>query len=207
MRNADDYLPLLELELERAAEENFDLVLYNAGMDPHEDCGIGGLPGITSDVIRLRERMVFDWARARGIPVAFVLAGGYTGLDMWDERLAALHQMTVAAATQGRMPDMEAIEKNPPVRVLPRGYERADTQEFDSEGFQHSLWEGFEAEAAHELAEDLGLHAEPWDDYAADDEYVEEPEVPVYRSIHELPQEFFEIENDELRAQYPEFFE
>lgn len=210
VRDAEDYLPLLEIELERAAEENFDLVIYNAGMDPHEDCGIGGLSGITSDVIRLRERMVFDWARARGIPIAFVLAGGYTGADMWDARLAALHQMTVAAAIQGRMPDMEAIEKNPPVRVFPRGFmkmEAEDTGEFDSETLQQHLWEDLESEAARELAADLGVHTEPWNDYATDDEYVEDSEVPVYRSLHELPQEFFEIDNDDLRAQYPEFFE
>jgi len=193
-RDAEDYLPLLELELERAAEENFDLVIYNAGMDPHEDCMIGGLSGITSDVIRLRERMVFDWARARGIPVAFVLAGGYTGRDMWDKRLTALHQMTVAAAIQGRMPDMEAIEADPPTYV----YEAEvvdDTEEL--------YWGGG------------SYPKEPWDSYEADDElmdeldrgFVEDSELPEYRSIHELPQEFFEVGNDELRALYPEFFE
>jgi acetoin utilization deacetylase AcuC-like enzyme len=209
VRDADDYLPLLELELERAAEEGFDLVLYNAGMDPHEDCGIGGLDGITSDIIRLRERMVFDWARARGIPVAFVLAGGYTGYRLWEEKLTALHQMTVAAATQGKMPDMEEIEENAPEQpeFVWRGQDEDDTEEFDTRAFQERFWDGLNEEAARELATDLGLNAEPWDDYAADDEAEDEPELPVYRSIHELPQEFFEIDNDELRAQYPEFFE
>lgn len=213
VRDADDYLPLLELELERAAEIGFDLVLYNAGMDPHEDCGVGGLNGITSDVIRLRERMVFDWARARGIPVAFVLAGGYTGLDLWEEKLTALHQMTVAAATQGKMPNMEEIEENAPERDYSWWKTGEEVEAVDavssefSERFQQTLWEGLEAEAARELASDLGLHAEPWDDYAADDEVLDEPELPVYKSIHEFPQEFFEIDNDELRAQYPEFFQ
>jgi acetoin utilization deacetylase AcuC-like enzyme len=210
VRDADDYLPLLELELERAAEEGFDLVLYNAGMDPHEDCGVGGLNGITSDIIRLRERMVFDWARARGIPVAFVLAGGYTGYDLWEEKLTALHQMTVAAATQGRMPDMEEIEANAPERpkfTWTRYDGDDDEGEFSTEGFQTRFWDGINDEAARELATDLGLNAEPWDDYAAEDEFVEEPELPEYKSIHELPQEFFEIDNDELRAQYPQFFE
>jgi acetoin utilization deacetylase AcuC-like enzyme len=205
VRDPEDYLPLLELELERAAEEDFDLVLYNAGMDPHEDCNIGGLTGITSDVIRLRERMVFDWARARGIPVAFVLAGGYTGGDMWDERLTALHQMTVAAATQGRMPDMKAIEANAPKRVWDV-VEYDEYDEYDTDAVNHEMWEEFEREAAHELVHDLGLHAEPWDDYAAEDDFQGESGVKEYKSIHELPQEFFEIDNDELRAQYPEFF-
>ena len=210
VNDAEDYLPLLELELERAAEEDFDLVLYNAGMDPHEDCNTGGLKGITSDIIRLRERMVFDWARARGIPVAFVLAGGYTGYDLWEEKLTALHQMTVAAATQGRMPDMEEIEANAPERpefTWTRTDDTDDTGEFSSEGFQTKFWDGLNDEVAQELATDLGLNAEPWDDYAADDEFVEKPELPEYKSIHELPQEFFEIDNDDLRAQYPQFFE
>ena len=210
VHDAEDYLPLLEIELERAAEEGFDLVLYNAGMDPHEDCGVGGLKGITSDVIRLRERMVFDWARARGIPVAFVLAGGYTGTGLWEEKLTALHQMTVAAATQGRMPDMAEIEANAPERAFSWKSDDGDTGNFDVEAFQGQFWERLNSEAAQGLATDLGLNAEPWDNYAADDEVVEEPELPVlpvYKSIHELPQEFFEIGNEELRAQYPEFFE
>lgn len=201
IRHAQDYLPILELELERAAEIGFDLVIYNSGMDPHEDCNIGGLPGISSDIIRLRERMVFDWARARGIPVAFVLAGGYTGGDMWDERLTALHQMTVAAATQGKMPDMEAIEGDRVYRAEVVGFE-------DPESLQEELWEEFNREAAHELSRDRTADVEPWGAYAADGGYYgEEPEVKEYKSIHELPQEFFEIGNEDLRAQYPEFFE
>ena len=195
----EDYLPLLELELERASEIGFDLVLYNSGMDPHEDCNIGGLTGITSDVIRLRERMVFDWARARNIPIAFVLAGGYTGTDMWDERLTALHQMTIAAATQGKMPCIGKIEANRPKRVyIPEVVEHEDTDRL-----QEDFWEDLNREAAREL----GLYAEPWDDYAVEDDFQGENGVKEYKSIHELPQEFFEIGNEDLRAQYPEFFE
>jgi len=211
VRDPEDYLPLLEIELERAAEEGFDLVLYNAGMDPHEDCGCGGLNGITSDIIRLRERMVFDWARARGIPVAFVLAGGYTGYDLWEEKLTALHQMTVAAATQGRMPDMEKIEEDAPKRPARPEFtwtagDYEDDGEFSTAVFQEDFWDGLEDGADRKSAVTLGLNAEPWDDYATDDEVLDEPDLPVYKSIHELPQEFFEIDNDELRAQYPEFF-
>ncbi len=56
--------------------QSFDLCIYNAGMDPHEDCAIGGRSGITGDVLAARETMVFEWCRRRGLPVAFVLAGG-----------------------------------------------------------------------------------------------------------------------------------
>lgn len=100
---ADAYLPAIEEELEHAKHEiRPDLVLYNAGMDPHEDSG--GLTGITTEVLRVRERMVFDWARANGFPIAFVLAGGYTSSWMSPRRLAALHTMTVAAAAGAKMP-------------------------------------------------------------------------------------------------------
>ena len=57
----------------------FGLVLYNAGMDPFEGCDVGGLEGITRDVLAEREDAVFAWCRSAGLPVAFVLAGGYTG--------------------------------------------------------------------------------------------------------------------------------
>lgn len=194
---AEDYLPLLELELERAAEIGFDLVIYNAGMDPHEDCGVGGLAGITSDVIRLRERMVFDWARARNIPIAFVLAGGYTGHSLWEEKLTALHQMTIAAATQGKMPDMKAIEANrpkPDYELISRSSLTVDDLVFD----QNEFWKDLVDEAQQEL----GLDSDPWEEDDGYDQGVRE-----YKSIHDLPQEFFEIDNEELRAQYPEFFE
>ena len=83
------------------AEEPFDLVIYNAGMDPHEESAIGGLAGITTSVIAERERLVFEWARQRGVGVAFTLAGGYTGGRLDRERLVELHRLTIAAAVQG----------------------------------------------------------------------------------------------------------
>jgi hypothetical protein len=38
------------------------------------------------------------WARAQAVPVAFVLAGGYTGPRLSREELVALHRLTVRAA-------------------------------------------------------------------------------------------------------------
>jgi len=191
IHDARDYLDILELELDRASDLGFDLVLYNAGMDPHEDCGIGGLPGITSKVIQEREEMVFSWARRQRIPIAFVLAGGYTGGRMWEERLSALHALTVAAATGGEMPDLEAIEEDAPQLQV---WEDAEDEE------------EFSRQVTLELAEDLGLYAEPWDGYN-DDIVGEEGEERRYKSIHDLPQEFFHLDRDDLREQYPEFFE
>ena len=76
--------------------ERFDLVLYNAGMDPWEGSYIGGLRGITEEMLAERDAMVFEWARTFKSPVAFVFAGGY-GPD-----IARLHAGTVMAALNGQ---------------------------------------------------------------------------------------------------------
>jgi len=75
-------------------ERSFDLVLYNAGMDPWEGSGVGGLEGITAEMLAERDAMVFEWARTFKSPVAFVFAGGYGDLDA----IAALHAGTVRLA-------------------------------------------------------------------------------------------------------------
>lgn len=94
------YLPAVEAGLAalKAAGPAFDLCLYNAGMDPYESCPIGGLPGITRRILAARETRVFTWCRARRIPIAFVLAGGYVGPDFPVADLVALHRLTLEAA-------------------------------------------------------------------------------------------------------------
>lgn len=77
-----------------------DLCIYNAGMDPHEDCDTGGAVGIDEEILRRREHMVFEWCASLEIPVAFVLAGGYTGARMSESDLVNLHLLTVTAARQ-----------------------------------------------------------------------------------------------------------
>jgi acetoin utilization deacetylase AcuC-like enzyme len=99
LTNADDYLPLLARRLREIEGEPFDLCLYNAGMDPHEDCPVGGLPGMTAARIAERERMVFGWCRQRALPVAFVLAGGYIGPRLDRQGLVGLHYSTLLAAS------------------------------------------------------------------------------------------------------------
>lgn len=98
--NAADYLPRVAARLaalERAAPA-FALCLYNAGMDPHEGCAIGGLPSVTAEVLAQRERLIFAWCRRRGIPIAFVLAGGYSGPALPERALVDLHRLTMRAA-------------------------------------------------------------------------------------------------------------
>jgi acetoin utilization deacetylase AcuC-like enzyme len=95
----EDYLPTIASLLE-GATGSWDLVLYNAGMDPHEGSAIGGLRGVTTEMLAERERVVFAWARRRGVPVAFVLAGGYAGARLSRESLAGLHRLTISAASE-----------------------------------------------------------------------------------------------------------
>jgi len=100
MADGRDYLAVIERELNAVqAPSGIDLVLYNAGMDPHENAG--GVRGITTSVINERERMVFEWAASQGVPVAWVLAGGYT-VGMQMEELAELHLLTARVATEPR---------------------------------------------------------------------------------------------------------
>ena len=78
--------------------QSFDVLIYNAGMDPHEDCRIGGVSGITTNTLRQREEIVFQWANENGIPVAYVFAGGYQGGRLTAADVVALHRITVSAA-------------------------------------------------------------------------------------------------------------
>ena len=53
-----------------------DLVLYQAGVDPHADDRLGRL-ALTDAGLAARDTMVVQEARQRGIPVASALGGGY----------------------------------------------------------------------------------------------------------------------------------
>ena len=76
---ADDaeYLSALEVGLDKSlAEFQPDLILYLAGADPYCEDQLGGL-GLTREGLEKRDRLVFQKARAKKIPVAVTLAGGY----------------------------------------------------------------------------------------------------------------------------------
>ena len=61
---------------------------------------MGGLSGITQEMLDKRERMVFDWCRVRRLPIAFALAGGYIGRCLDERGLVDLHRLTLSAAAQ-----------------------------------------------------------------------------------------------------------
>ncbi|MCD9624210.1 hypothetical protein [Rhabdothermincola salaria] len=74
-----------------------DLVLYNAGVDPHERCSTGGLGGVTTQMLAERDALVAAWCRLNDIAVAGVLAGGYTGPRLSSADVVGLHRQTIAA--------------------------------------------------------------------------------------------------------------
>ncbi len=53
-----------------------DLIFYVGGADPYREDQLGGL-ALTIEGLQKRDRLVFERARRRGIPVAATLAGGY----------------------------------------------------------------------------------------------------------------------------------
>jgi len=53
-----------------------DLIFYVGGADPFREDQLGGL-ALTIEGLQKRDKLVFDHARRRGIPVASTLAGGY----------------------------------------------------------------------------------------------------------------------------------
>ena len=95
-----DYISDCSAALDSVGDQPFDLAIYNAGMDVHEDCRIGGRAGVTDDVVAERESLVFKYCRDHHWPVAFVLAGGYAGGRLSEEHLVDLHRLTIAEAAR-----------------------------------------------------------------------------------------------------------
>jgi acetoin utilization deacetylase AcuC-like enzyme len=89
------YLAIIERHLEAAIDRaQPDVLLYQAGADPYREDPYSPLD-VGLDDLYARDRYVFDVARKKGLPVAWVLAGGYTK-DV--SKVVAVHVGTVKAA-------------------------------------------------------------------------------------------------------------
>ena len=55
----------------------WDIVFYNAGVDPHADDRLGRL-SLSDNGLRARDRLMIGHFRERGIPVCGVIGGGYS---------------------------------------------------------------------------------------------------------------------------------
>ncbi|QUT07403.1 histone deacetylase [Sphingobium phenoxybenzoativorans] len=73
----EEYLEILDQHLPRMIDDgNPGLILYQAGVDPHRDDKLGRL-SLSDEGLHIRDSLVASVARARGIPLASVLGGGY----------------------------------------------------------------------------------------------------------------------------------
>ena len=91
--SANEYLDAVKQALKHI--DGVDALIYNAGMDPFEDCMTGGMPGITREVLAERERLVAQWCEDTQTPAMFVLAGGYGGKNLDLDGVARLHLPTI----------------------------------------------------------------------------------------------------------------
>ena len=93
VNSANEYLDAVKQALKHI--DGVDALIYNAGMDPFEDCMTGGMPGITRVVLAERERLVAQWCEDTQTPAMFVLAGGYGGKNLDLDGVARLHLPTI----------------------------------------------------------------------------------------------------------------
>ena len=73
-----------------------DLLFYVAGADPYREDQLGGL-ALSMEGLKRRDRMVFETALSRSVPVAVVLAGGYA---RDTEDTVTIHCNTAKAARE-----------------------------------------------------------------------------------------------------------
>jgi len=72
-RWADDFMARIPEFVEEMRD--CDVILYQAGADPHINDPLGGF--LTTQQLRERDKIVFETANKLGVPIAWNLAGGY----------------------------------------------------------------------------------------------------------------------------------
>ena len=93
----DGYLAALGEGLDKSlADFQPELLVYVAGADPYREDQLGGLR-LTVEGLEKRDRLVFEKARAKKIPVAVTLAGGYA---RHVEDTVTIHTNTVRVAKE-----------------------------------------------------------------------------------------------------------
>jgi acetoin utilization deacetylase AcuC-like enzyme len=93
----DEYLAWLDNALSSGLRQFApELLCYIAGADPYREDQLGGL-SLTIKGLKKRDELVFNVARARGIPVMVTYAGGYARNV---EDTVTIHSNTVIAAKE-----------------------------------------------------------------------------------------------------------
>ncbi|MEP1931566.1 MAG: histone deacetylase [Roseibium sp.] len=96
----DVYLEILNRTLpDLLSREAWDIVFFNAGVDPYLHDRLGRL-ALTREGLRRRDLAVIATVRAAGIPMAGVIGGGYsTDIDELADRHVTLHRVAHSVAT------------------------------------------------------------------------------------------------------------
>jgi len=93
----DEYLSWLDQALSSGLRHfSPDLLCYLAGADPYQEDQLGGLR-LTIAGLKQRDKLVFEIAKARGIPVMVTYAGGYAH-NVQDT--VTIHVNTILAAKE-----------------------------------------------------------------------------------------------------------
>lgn len=85
----DSWIDGLESKLKKQFHD-CELLLYQAGADPHVEDPLGGF--LTTEQMRMRDKIVFKVAKKLGIPIVWNLAGGYQDPI---EKVLELHENTL----------------------------------------------------------------------------------------------------------------
>ncbi len=109
-QEAEGFLQSVPLRM-RQLYAHCDVLIYQAGADPHRDDPLGGW--MTTAQLARRDALVFQTALAMGLPVAWNLAGGYQrDADGGIRAVLDIHDNTMAAAlgVAGWAPTVEKVK-------------------------------------------------------------------------------------------------
>ncbi|MFN8457454.1 MAG: histone deacetylase [Anaerolineae bacterium] len=99
------YLAALEQGLQQAiTQAEAELVIYLAGADPFVEDRFGRL-ALSKAGLAERDRLVFDYCQAEGLPVALAMAGGYA---LQVEDIVDIHFQTIREAVERHKKGSEA---------------------------------------------------------------------------------------------------
>ena len=84
-----EYINILNKNLKKLNENNYDFVFYIAGVDIHFEDRLGKLK-VTDEGINMRDQIVIENFHKKNIPLCGVLGGGY---NKSFDKLIELHSM------------------------------------------------------------------------------------------------------------------
>jgi acetoin utilization deacetylase AcuC-like enzyme len=84
----NNYLDAIKRALNKANNTQWDLVIYNAGMDPANN-------GVTPNQLKTREELVHQWTKTNNHKLIYTLAGGYTFGNYTPDDITTLHRLTI----------------------------------------------------------------------------------------------------------------